>query len=98
MSKKKNKFDLTHLVHDGFVKEGDTFYFVSDPKMTCVVKKMPNHEYKVACGKEFLTIHAAAVKFLGQEPPEHATRWLRTQNGKTLYELWQSTMEMEEAA
>ena len=97
MSKKKNKFDLTHLVHDGYVKEGDTLYFVSDSKMTCVVKKMPNHEYKVECAKEVMTVHAVAVKWLGQEPPDHACRWMRTQNGKTLYELWQSTM-MEEAA
>jgi hypothetical protein len=97
MSKKKNKFDLSHLVHDGFVKEGDTLFFVSDPAMTCVVKKMPNHEYKVECKTEIMTIHQVAVKFLGQEPPDHACRWLRTNNGKTLYELWQNTL-MEEAA
>src|SRR4051812_1159837 len=97
MSKKKNKFDLTTLVHDGVVKEGETLYFVSDPKMTCVVKKMPSHEYKVECKTETLTIHQAAVKFLGQEPPDHACRWLRNTTGKTLYELWQFTL-MEEAA
>jgi hypothetical protein len=97
MSKKKNKFDLSNLVHDGAVKEGDTLYFVSDPKMCCVVKKMPNHEFKVAFKTEILTVHQAAVKFLGQEPPDHACRWLRTNNGKTLYELWQNSM-MEEAA
>ncbi len=97
MSKKKNKFDLTHLVHDGVVKEGETLFFISDPKMCCVVKKMPNHEYKVEFKKEILTIHAVAVKFLGTEPPDHACRWLRNTSGKTLYELWQDTM-IEEAA
>ena len=97
MSKKKNKFDLTALVHDGMVKEGETLYFVSDPKMTCMVKKMPNHEFKVEFKTEVMTIHAVALKFLGQEPPDHACRWLRTNNGKTLYELWQSNM-IEEAA
>lgn len=97
MSKKKNKFDLTHLVHDGMVKEGETLYFVSDPKMVCVVKKMPSHEYKVEHKNEIMTIHAAAVKFLGTEPPDHACRWLRNSGGKTLYELWQNTLA-EEAA
>jgi hypothetical protein len=98
MSKKKNKFDLTHLVRDGFVKEGETLFFLSDPKMSVVVKKMPDHEYKVVIGKETLTVHAAAERFLGQEPPGHASRWLRTGGGKTLYELWQATLAEEEAA
>jgi len=97
MSKKKNKFDLTHLVRDGYVKEGETLFFISDPKFSCVVKKMPDHEYKVACKEEILTVHAAAQKFLGQEPPDHASRWIRNKDGRTLYELWQSTL-MEEAA
>lgn len=98
MSKKKNKFDLTHLVHDGVVKDGETLFFISDPKMTCVVRKQPNHEFKLEYKKETLTVHAVAVKFLGQEPPDHACRWLRNQNGKTLYELWQDTLALEDAA
>lgn len=98
MSKKKNKFDLTNLVHEGVVKEGETLYFLSDPKMSCVVKKMPNHEFKVEHAKEIFTVHAIAQKFLGQEPPDHACRWLRNDNGKTLYELWQNTLAQEEAA
>lgn len=98
MSKKKNKFDLTSLVHEGVVKEGETLYFLSDPKMSCVVKKMPNHEFKLEQGKEIFTVHAIAQKFLGQEPPDHACRWLRNNNGKTLYELWQNTLAQEEAA
>ncbi len=98
MSKKKNKFDLTHLVRDGLLKEGETLQFVSDPKQTCVVKKMPDHEFKVECKGETLTIHAVAQKFLGTEPPDHASRWLRNGNGKTLYELWQQTLAQDEAA
>lgn len=93
MSKKKNKFDLTHLVHDGLVKEGETLFFVSDPKFTCVVKKLPNHECKVEHKGEVVTVHAISQKFLGTEPPDHASRWLRNSNGKTLYELWQSSLE-----
>jgi hypothetical protein len=97
MSKKKNKFDLTNLVKDGLVKNGEDLYFLSDPKFTCKVKKMPDHEYKLEHKGETLTVHAAAVKFLGQEPPDHACRWLRNAAGRTLYELWQSSL-MEDAA
>lgn len=93
MSKKKNKFDLTHLVRDGYVKEGETLYFVSDPSCCCTVKKMPDHECKVTYKGEMLTIHAVCQKFLGTEPPDHASRWIRNANGKTLYELWQSSLE-----
>jgi hypothetical protein len=98
MSKKKNKFDLTHLVRDGFVAEGETLFFVSDPKLSCVVKKMPDHEFKLDCKGETMTVHAVAVKFLGTEPPDHACRWLRTTNGKTLYELWQNSLDEQAAA
>ncbi len=97
VSKKKNKFDLTHLVHNGDLKDGETLYFVSNPKMTCKVTKMPNHEFKVTYEGETITIHAFAQKCLGQEPPEHASRWLRNGNGKTLYELWHAD-DMAEAA
>jgi len=88
MSKKKNKFDLTHLVHAGSLKDGQTLFFVSDPKKTCAIAKQPNGEYKVVDGKETLTVHAFAQKCLGQEPPDHASKWLRTENGKTLYDIW----------
>lgn len=98
MSKKKNKFDLTQLVHDGFIKEGETLYFVSDPSYTCVVKKFHNHECKVEHKNEVFTVHAMSQKFLGTESPDHASRWLRTSNGKTLYELWQTSLSNEEAA
>jgi hypothetical protein len=58
---------------------------------------MPDHEYKVECKGEALTVHAVSQKFLGMDPPDHASRWLRNSNGKTLYELWQNSL-MEEAA
>lgn len=93
---KKHKFDLTGLVHHGYIKDGESLYFVSDAKHHGVVTKQPNGEYKLKVGAETLTIHAAAQKFLGQEPPEHASRWLRNSGGKTLYQLWQT--DLEEAA
>lgn len=85
---KKHKFDLTKLVHDGCVKDGQMLYFVSDPKKTCKIAKQPNHEYKVVVGAETMTIHAFAQKCLGTEPPDHAAKWFRNDEGKTLYDLW----------
>ncbi len=97
MSKKKSKFDLSTLVHQGYVKDGETLYFVSDPKKNCAVKKLPNGDYKLTSENVVYTLHAFAQACLGTEPPEHASRWLRTQGGKTLYELWQAD-EYAEAA
>jgi hypothetical protein len=88
VSKKKNKFDLSQLVHDGYLKDGQTLFFVSDPKKTCKVTRQPNGEYKVTVGAETMTIHAYAQTCLGQEPPDHASKWFRTENGKTLYDFW----------
>ncbi len=98
MSKKKNKFDLTTLVHQGYLKENETLYFVSDPKKACSVKKLPNGEFKVVGENGIATVHAFAQWCLGTEPPEHASRWLRTQNNKTLYELWHADEEYADAA
>lgn len=97
MSKKKNKFDLTHLVHEGLLKDGQTLVYVSDPNKKCKIAKQPNGEFKVAVGNETMTVHAFAQKCLGQEPPDHASKWLRTEQNKTLYDLWHSH-DLEEAA
>ena len=94
---KKHKFDLTKLVHEGVVKEGQVLYFVSDPKKTCKVTKQPNHEYKVVVGTETTTIHAFAQKCLGMDPPDHAAKWFRTEAGKTLFDLWHSEDNSEAA-
>jgi hypothetical protein len=98
VSKKKHKFDLTHIVHQGLLKDGQTLFFVSDPKKACKIAKQPNGEFKVTVGPETMTIHAFAQKCLGTEPPDHASKWLRTEQGKTLYELWHAEEEYQEAA
>lgn len=85
---KKNKFDLSQLVHGGAIKEGETLAFVSDPTKTCVVTKQPNGEYKVVSGDKTMTVHAFAQECLGTEPPNHASQWVRATSGKTLYEIW----------
>jgi hypothetical protein len=97
VSKKKNKFDLGHLVHDGALKDGQTLYFVSDAKKTCKIAKQPNGEYKVVVGTETMTIHAFAQKCLGMDPPDHASKWFRTEGGKTLYDLWHANDYVEAA-
>lgn len=94
---RKNKFDLTHMVHAGFVKDGEVIYFVSDPSKTGVVTKQPNGEFKVKVGAETVTVHALAQRYLGQEPPDHAAKWFRNKSNFTLYELWQSEAEREAA-
>jgi replicative superfamily II helicase len=97
VSKKKHKFDLTNLVHQGHLKDGQTLFFVSDPKRTCRIAKQPNGEYKVVDGKETITVHAFAQKCLGQEPPDHASKWVRTEAGKTLFDFWHQD-DMADAA
>jgi hypothetical protein len=88
VSKKKHKFDLTHLVHEGTLKDGQVLHFVSDANKTCKVAKQPNGEFKVTVGAETTTLHAYAQKLLGMDPPDHASKWFRTSDGKTLYDLW----------
>ncbi|MBC7385183.1 MAG: hypothetical protein H7301_03345 [Cryobacterium sp.] len=88
MSKKKGKFDLTHLVTSGVVKDGQNLYFVSNPKQSCTIAKQPNGEYKVTSAGETMTVHAFATKCLGMDPPDHATKWLRDEKGSTLYDFW----------
>jgi hypothetical protein len=88
VTKKKNKFDLSHLVSDGTLKDGQTLFFVSDPSKKCNIVRQINGEYKVSAGKETMTVHAFVQKCLGQEPPTHASKWLKTEAGKVIYDLW----------
>lgn len=98
MSKKKGKFDLTHLVTSGYINEGQELYFVSNPKQNCRVQKQPNGEYKVIANGETMTVHAFATKCLGMDPPDHATKWLRNEKGATLFDLWHADDELKIAA
>jgi len=94
---KKNKFDLTGLVHHGYLKDGQELFFVSDPAKFCKVTKQPNGEFKVTVNKETLTVHAFAQRCLGMDPPDHASKWFRTKDGKTLFELWHAEDSVEAA-
>ncbi len=98
MSKKKGKFDLTKLVHDGYIKDGEIFSFVSDPTKQFTVQKQPNHEYKIKTSEGTTTVHAFAQACLGQEPPNHASCWFKNAKGETLYQVWQMDLGEEYAA
>jgi len=97
VSKKKNKFDLSQLIHDGQLKDGQTLVFVSDPTRKCIIAKQPNGEFKVIVDRETITIHAFAQKCLGEDPPGHASKWVRTEAGKILYDIWHAD-DLAEAA
>ena len=88
MSKKKNKFDFSYLVQSGYIKDGQVLYFVSDPGKTCKVAKQPTGEYKVTGFGETMTLFAFAQKCLGQEPPDHASKWVRDEKGTSLFDYW----------
>lgn len=97
MSKKKGKFDLTQLVHEGYLKEGQSIFFVSDPKKFGSLTKLPNGEFKVKVGPNVTTLHAFATELLGMEPPGHASKWFRDDKGTTLYDFWQQDSYSEAA-
>jgi hypothetical protein len=91
---KKNKFNLTDLVHKGLLTEGQLVLFVSDNSKTAKVHKCLNHEYKlVDVDGEEMSAHHFSQKCLGQEPPDHGSKWIRTEAGPTLYDLWQQEVE-----
>ena len=98
MSKKKGKFDLTKLVHDGYIKDGEVFSFVSDPSKQFTVQKQPNNEYKIKTTEGTTTVHAFAQACLGQEPPNHASYWFKNAKGETLYQIWQADVGEDQYA
>jgi hypothetical protein len=99
MSKKKGKFDLTKLVHDGFLRDSEKVFFVSNPAFFAIVQKQPNNEYKIKTHEGTITtIHAFAQQCLGTESPDHASRWFRNEKNVTLYQLWQNAEDEQFAA
>jgi hypothetical protein len=99
MSKKKGKFDLTKLVHDGFLKDGEKIFFVSNPAFFAFVEKQPSHEYKLKTNDGVITtVHAFAQVCLGTESPNHASHWFRNATNVILYDIWQNSEEQENAA
>ena len=99
MSKKKGKFDLTKLVHDGALKDGEKLYFVSNPAFYAIVEKQPSHEYKLKTHEGAITtVHAFAQQCLGTESPDHASRWFRNDKNVLLYQIWQDDEDQQSAA
>ena len=54
-----------------------------------------NGEWRLNIAGEPMGIHAAAQKYLGTEPPNHASQWWRTGGGKTLFQIWQDQQAAE---
>ena len=98
MSKKKKSLDLTKLVREEQIQNGEKFYFVSDPAKWFIVAKQPNNEYKIQTPEGVTTIHAYAQACLGSEPPTHASHWFKNDKGKTLYEIWHANDDADEYA
>jgi hypothetical protein len=93
MSHNKKKFDLAHLVSKGLLTEGESIFFVSDPAKSAVIRRQPNHEYKIEDNGTVTTVHAFVQRVLGQEPPDHASKWLRTAGNKILFDLWKQSLD-----
>ena len=87
---KKGKFDLSDLVSAGVIKEGEQLFFVSDPSQIAAVTRVGNSDFKVMFSGETVSVHAAAQRCLGQEPPNHPAQWFKNSSGKTLFELWKA--------
>src|SRR5687768_5489056 len=95
---KKHKFDLTKLVQQGYLKDGQKIVFVSDPNKLCTIAKQPNGEYKVKKkDNKIVTAHAFATECLGMEPPDHAAKWLKTEKNEILFDLWHKDDELKVA-
>ncbi len=91
------KFDLHKLTQSGYLAQGDTLAFVSDPAKTCTVTKA-NGLTKVMHQSQPTSLHAFVTTCLGDEPPNHASSWVRSPQGKTLAELWSQYVEEKKAA
>ena len=96
MMSRKNKFDLTKLANIGLVKDGDPLLFVSDPSKKCFVHRSHHGEFKVLVNGSETTIHGFVGSCLGQEPPIHASKWLKLESGRLLYDLWQNSLDGED--
>ncbi len=96
MSKKKHKFDLAAMVHLGLLQEGQWLYFVSDPAQKAQLVKQAHHEFKLQVNKECVTLHAFVQNALGTEPPDHATKWVRTEQGQIVFDLWRAAAAEDE--
>jgi hypothetical protein len=92
---KKHKFNLADLVLSGFIKTGDTLFFVSNPKINCVVFKTENDEYKVKVGLKEESIYSFVQTCLGQDPPDYSCKWVKTTQNITLYDLWQKHLNKD---
>lgn len=91
----KRKFDLTKIVNDGALHEGQILYFVSLPKLTCKIIKSVDGQFKVIASNKEITIYDFVTNCLGMYPPDLAAKWVRTEDGETVYDIWKRVEEFQ---
>lgn len=92
---KKGKFDLGALINEGLIQEGEKLFFVSDQTLSGSVVRHVNGEFRIDVEGNALSPHAVTHRFLGQEPPTHASHWLKNEKGETLFSLWQKALNQD---
>jgi hypothetical protein len=90
MSNPKYKLDFNTLVVDGYIQEYETLYFTSKQQIYFQVVKLANNSYGLRVegyDDGELSLLDFVTKCLGQDPPDHSSKWIVNNRGKTLYEL-----------
>ena len=89
---KKGKFDLGEMVAERRLWAGQEVFFVANPKLSAKVIYTEDYSHKgswlLQREDRRMSVHQFACICLGMDPPDHATKWLRTESGTTLYDLW----------
>ncbi len=88
---------LKSLVKEGFVKKGDTLYFVCNPQYTCTIAKGDSGEYKLKQGTQTFTVKEIGEEWLGSDFDDDPHNWIRNDAGETLFDMWK-VLEKEKAA
>lgn len=92
-----NHVDLEQLVKNGFLKKGETLFFVCDPQSTCTIAKADSGEYKLKQGSQIFSVQELCEEWLGSDFEDDPHNWIRNDAGKTLFDLWQSCRKNEAA-
>lgn len=90
---KKNKFDLTTLVKEGYINVNDKLTYAADPNLYATVVRHPGGDFKLFVDETYYTCHTLVVKWMGMEPTNAAINWLKTPDGRQLNEVWEDCLE-----
>jgi len=84
-----SEFSLTNLVHEGHLQQGQTLYFVSGMgQKRCTIEEQ-GKDYQLIDGAGMaVSAQAFVTECMGTDPVDHPTKWIRTEDGKLLFDLW----------